>query len=96
MSSSKHLNQDQFPDFPYPRLRENFSTIWSDNMADIVREDDPLIDTRMVLPTGEHQAKSFVEMALADPTDTSTRQYLIDTGFKQRKRAKALRSSWVN
>ena len=96
MPISEHLNSSQFPDFPYPRLRENFATMWSVNMADLFKEDDPLVDPRELLESGEYQAKAFTELALKDPTDTMTREHLIDVGFKQRKKAQMIRSSWYN
>ena len=91
------LSPDQFPEYPYPRLRENYARNWASRMAEISNDEgDSITDGRMLLEAGRDQAKTMTELHMRDPKDDFAKSHLMRLGFSNRQEARKNYASWYN
>jgi hypothetical protein len=90
------LSSDQFPQQPYPRLRESYARTWAKRISEVISDEGDLSHPIEMLPSGREQAEAMLDMHLSDPSDSFAKGHLFKTGFLTRHQSKKDYSSWYN
>lgn len=97
------LNPKQFPDQPYPRIREAYARHWAIDFANLINDEahnEPTGELpahpRESLEAGRIQAMMMVNTHLVDRTHPAAKNLLINKGFKNRKETRKQYASWYN